>query len=92
MARRRRDRWSTGPAVSLPEAAYGGPVFDLPEPDPVLAWVTFADRMLEVEARVLAWTERAALVEWGYGQGTQCPWIWRDALRPGVTRIEERWT
>lgn len=51
--------------MSLPEAAYGGPVYDLAEPDPVLAWVTFPDRSLEVEARVIAYTERAALVEWG---------------------------
>lgn len=68
MARRRRDRWAFGPALSLPEAAYGGPVYDLPGPDPVLAWLHFPDRMLEVEARVIAWTARAVFVEWGFGQ------------------------
>lgn len=81
VAKRRRDRWATGPAVSLPEAAYGGPVYDLATPDPVLAWVTFSDRMLEVEARVLAHTERAVLVEWGFGQAGESDRIWRDAVR-----------
>jgi hypothetical protein len=65
----------------LPEAAYGGPVYDLAEPDPVLAWVTFPDRSLEVEARVIAYTEWAALVEWGFGQAVECAWVWRDAVR-----------
>lgn len=53
MARRRRDRWTLGPAFSLPEAARGGPEVDLRIPDPVLVWVQFPDRILEVEARVL---------------------------------------
>ncbi|OII10543.1 hypothetical protein BIU97_10470 [Curtobacterium sp. MCBA15_009] len=82
MARRRRDRWSLGPALGLPEAAHGGPVFDLPSPDPVLAWVQFPDRILEVEAHVIAYTERAVLVEWGRGQAADCAWVWRDAIRP----------
>ena len=82
MARRRRDRWTLGPAVSLPEAAYSGPVFDLPTPDPVLAWLTFPDRMLEVEAHVIAWTDRAVLVEWGFSQAAESAWVWRDAVRP----------
>ncbi|WIE69212.1 hypothetical protein [Curtobacterium sp. MCLR17_054] len=51
--------------------AYGGPVYDLAEPDPVFAWVTFPDRSLEVEARVSAYTERAAPVEWGFGQAAE---------------------
>jgi len=72
VVRRRRDRWAVGPALSLPEAAYGGPVYDLAEPDPVLAWVTFRDRSLEVEARVIAYTERAVLVEGGLtGRGVR---------------------
>lgn len=85
MARRRRDRWALGPAVSLPEAAYGGPVFDLSVPDPVLAWLTFPDRVLEVEARVIAWTDRAVLVEWGFSQAAESAWVWRDAVRPAAT-------
>ena len=64
MARRRRDKWTPGPAVSLPEAD-GGPVIDLPAPDLVVAWVTFGDGTREVEGRVLAKTERAVLVEGG---------------------------
>jgi hypothetical protein len=79
MALRRRDRWSLGPALSLPEAAHGSPVYDLAEPDLVLAWVTFPDRCIEVEARVIAYTERAVLVEWGFGQASESAWVWRDA-------------
>ena len=96
MGRRRRDRWTLGPAVSLPEAAYGGPVFDLPAPDPVLAWLTFPDRALEVEARVIAYTERAALVEWGTSQAAESAWVWRDAVcsrtphEGGERRMRER--
>ena len=80
MARRRRDRWPLGPALSLPEAPYGGPVYDVAEPDPVLAWVTFPDRRIEVEARVIAYTERAVLVEWGFGQASESAWVWLDAV------------
>jgi hypothetical protein len=81
MAHRRRDRWVLGPALSLPEAAYGGPVYDLPTPDPVLVWLQFPDRALEVEAHVIAWTDRAVLVEWGFGQAAETAWLWRDAVR-----------
>ncbi|WP_181440346.1 hypothetical protein [Curtobacterium sp. MCLR17_042] len=86
MARRRRDRWALGPALSLPEVAYGGPVYDLAEPDPVLAWVTFPDRSLKVEARVIAYTERAVLVEWGFSQAADCAWVWRDAVTPSAPK------
>jgi len=84
MGRRRRDRWVLGPAISLPEAAFGGPVFDLASPDPVFAWLMFSDRVLEVEARVIAWTDRAVLVEWGFGQAAESAWVWRDAVRTAV--------
>lgn len=82
MARRRRNRWVLGPAFSLPEAARGGPDYDVAPPDPVLAWLQFPDRILEIEARVSAYTERAVLVEWGFGQAADCAWVWRDAVRP----------
>lgn len=82
MAKRRRDRWARGDAYSLPEAARGGPEVDLPVPDPVVAWLQFSVRILEVEARVLAHTDRAVLVEWGFGQGADCAWVWRDAVQP----------
>ena len=81
MARRRQDRWSLGPPFSLPELARGGPEVDLHEPDPVLAWLQNPDRILEVEARVIAYTERAVLVEWGFGQAADCAWVWQDAVR-----------
>ncbi len=81
MARRRRDRWTLAPAYSLPELVRGGPEVDLLTPDPVLARVQFRDRILEVEARVLAHTERAVLVEWRFDQAADCAWAWRDAVR-----------
>jgi hypothetical protein len=77
MGHRRRDRWSLGPALTLPEAARGGPDYDVSPPDPV----QFPDRTVEVEARVIAYTERAVLVEWGFGQAAECAWVWRDAIR-----------
>lgn len=81
MARRRRDRRSLGPALSLLEAAYGGPVYDLPVPDPVLARVSLPNRSLEVQAQVIAYTERAVLVEGGgIGQAADTAWVWRDAV------------
>ena len=64
-----------------PELAHGGPEVDLLTPDPVLAWLQFPNRLLEVEAQVIAYTERAILVEWGFGQAAECAWVWRDAVR-----------
>ena len=81
MARRRRDHWSLGPAFSLPELARGGPDSDVAPPDPVFAWLQFPDRILEVGTRAIAYTERAVLVEWGFGQAADCAWVWRDAVR-----------
>jgi hypothetical protein len=81
MAKRRRDRWALESAYSLPEAARGGPDYDVSPPDPVLCWLQFPDRILEVEACVIAYTERAVLVEWGFGQAADCAWVWRDAVR-----------
>ncbi|PZF56792.1 hypothetical protein DEJ23_09615 [Curtobacterium sp. MCSS17_008] len=48
----------------------------------------FPDRILEVEGRVLAHTDRAVLVEWGFGQAADCAWVWRDAVRSLVGREE----
>lgn len=81
MAKRRRDRWALGPAYSLPEVARGGPDYDVSPPDPVLCWLQYPARILEIEARAIAYTERAALVECGFGQAADCAWVWRDAVR-----------
>jgi hypothetical protein len=55
----------------------------------VLARLTFPDRVLKVEARVIAWTDRAVLVEWGFGHASECAcvWVWRDAVRARITRL-----
>ncbi len=83
MARRRRDRWALGPAFSPPEAARGGPDCDVVSPHPLLAWVQFRDRILEVGTHVIAYTQRVVLVEWGFSQAAECAWVWvwRDAIR-----------
>lgn len=47
----------------------------------MLVWVQFPDLILEVEAHVLAHTERAALFEWGFGQAADCAKVWRDAVQ-----------
>ena len=57
-----------------------GPTTTSSRPDPVLAWLQFPDRILEVEARAIAFTDRAVLVEWGFGQAADCAWVWRDAV------------
>lgn len=64
------------PRGVLPAAAYGGPAYDLPAPDPVLTWVTLPRRVIE-------WTDRAVLIEWGFGQAAESAWVWRDAVRRG---------
>ena len=51
----------------------------------MLAWLQFPDRTLEVEARVIAWTDRAVLIEWGFGQAADTAWVWRDAVRSADT-------
>ncbi|QQD75887.1 hypothetical protein I8920_13910 [Curtobacterium sp. YC1] len=81
MARRRRDRWALGPAFSLLEAAGDGPDYDMAPLDPVLAWVHFPDRILEVEAHVIEYKERAVLVEWEHAREAERAWIWRDAVQ-----------
>lgn len=48
----------------------------------MLAWLHFPDRMLEVEARAIAYTERAVLVEWGFSQAAEGASVWRDAVTP----------
>ncbi len=43
--------------------------------------MTFPERSLEVEAQVIAYTERAVPVEWGFSQAAECAWVWRDAVK-----------
>ncbi len=73
VAKRRHDRWTLCDGFSLPEVAHGGPEVYLLVSDPVRAWVQFPDRILEIEARVLAHTERAVLVEWGSARAPTAP-------------------
>jgi len=50
------------PTFSLPETVYSGPAFDLPSLAPVFTWLTFPDRVLEIDVCVIAWIDRAVLV------------------------------
>jgi hypothetical protein len=53
-------------AVSLPADARGGPVSDVVPPTPVHAWIrTYHGVDRRVEAKAIAATGDAVLIEWG---------------------------
>lgn len=79
MARRRRDRWALSPAYSLRERARAGRTTTSSHPTLCSPGCSSPDRILEVEARVIAYTERAVLVEWGFSEAAEWAWVWRDA-------------
>jgi hypothetical protein len=56
-------------------------VTEPPKPEPVNAWVRYSETPVQVEARAIAWTERAVKVEWAMRDGTvQQAWVWRSAV------------
>lgn len=82
MGSRRRDRWAPDEAVSLPREARGGPVVDVAPPAPVRAWIrTRAGRDRRIEARAIAASSDAVLIEWGSGQAATATWVWRAAVK-----------
>lgn len=82
MARRRRDRWVPEAAYSIPPEARGGIPVELEQPDPCRVWIQTRTALRDVDAVVLWYTDDAALVEWGFGQGAESAWVWREAVRP----------
>lgn len=72
MARRRCDRWALGPALSLPRQPTADPSSTYPCPTQCSCGSPSPDRHLEVEGRVIAHTDRAVLVEWGFSQAAEC--------------------
>lgn len=85
MGARRRGRWLPEEAVSIPQEARGGPVGDVRPPAPVWAWIrTYRGVDRRVEARAIAATTDAVLVEWGSGQAATVAWVWRAAVKHRV--------
>lgn len=85
MSQRRRGRWVPEEAVSLPADARGGPVGDVVPPAPVHAWIrTFRGVDRRVEAKAIAATGDAVLIEWGSGQAATAAWVWRAAVKHRV--------
>jgi len=56
------------------------PVTRTPVPTPVNAWVRYGKIGINVEGRVVAWTSRAAAVEWDTPQGPHRAWVWASAV------------
>jgi hypothetical protein len=68
--------------ISLTPAEIGKlDVTEPPQPEPVKAWVRYPETPVQVEARAIAWTERAVKVEWTMRDGSvQQAWVWRSAV------------
>ena len=82
MGVRRRGRWVPEEAVSLPAEARGGPVDDVVPPAHVHAWIrTYTGVDRRVEAKAIAATGDAVLIEWGSGQAATAAWVWRAAVK-----------
>jgi hypothetical protein len=82
MGQRRRGRWLPEEAVSIPQEARGGPVGDVAPAAPVWAWIrTYRGVDRRVEAKAIATTADAVLVEWGSGQAATAAWVWRAAVK-----------
>ncbi|WP_286278303.1 hypothetical protein [Naasia aerilata] len=68
--------------ISLTQQEAGDEVRAAREPVEVTAWVRFPESPIEVEARAIAWTERAVLVEFRMHSGaTHQAWVWASAVR-----------
>ncbi|MBF4616312.1 hypothetical protein [Curtobacterium sp. VKM Ac-1376] len=71
--------------MSLPADARGGPVGDVVPPAPVHAWIrTYRGVDRRVEAKAIAVTGDAVLVEWGSGQAATAAWVWLAAVKHRV--------
>ncbi len=82
MGQRRRGRWVPEEALSIPQEARGGPVGDIAPSAPVWARIrTYRGVDRRVEARAIAVTADAVLIEWGTGQAATAAWVWRAALK-----------
>lgn len=71
--------------ISLSDGEVGDHVTQAARPVDVTAWVRFPESPVRVEARAIAWTDRAVLVEFTLRDGGQRrAWVWASA----VTRRE----
>lgn len=68
--------------ISLTPQEAGDQVREAREPVDVTAWVRFPESPIEVDARAIAWTERAVLVEFRMHSGaTHQAWVWASAVK-----------
>jgi hypothetical protein len=83
-----RDR-DQDPSHSLTPAEIGQlDVTEPPTPQPVRAWVRYSETPVQVEARAIAWTERAVKVERTMRDGSvQQAWVWRSAVSQRPRRL-----
>lgn len=76
MGHRGRGRWLPEEAVSIPHEARGGPADDVAPAAPVWAWIrTYRGDDRRVEAKAIAATADAVLIEWGSGQAATAAWV-----------------
>ena len=67
--------------VGLTEAQIGGPIREAKAPIPVVAWVPFIERDVQLDAYAIAWTSRAVQIEFELRAGSRhCVWVWAGAV------------
>lgn len=68
--------------ISLTPAEIGQlDVTEPAKPEPVKAWVRYPETPIQVEARAIAWTDRAVQIEWTMRDGAvHQAWVWRSAV------------
>lgn len=77
--------------ISLSEQELGDDeIHQLVDDENVVAWVRYPEQPVEVEGRVIAYTDRAAQIEFQHRDGsTHRAWVWQGAVRrpaPGERR------
>lgn len=62
----------------------GQDVVEVPDGEPVQAWVRYSEAHVQVSARVVAYTARAVQVEYTQRDGAVFRvWVWRGAVTKG---------
>jgi hypothetical protein len=67
--------------ISLTDRQIGDDIKEARDPIDVVAWVTFREATVHIDARAVAWTERAVRVEFTMRDGSQLSaWVWANAV------------
>ena len=68
--------------VGLTRAEAGERVTEAKEPIPVISWVRFHEASVELDARAVAWTDRAVCIEFELRDGSKHrTWVWASAVK-----------